>query len=170
MLIGCGVFSCDAPPRGQGAIPAGDCTLEVFFSPRGDAPTPSSRPLRGENVIGCSGVQFYLGADRAGGVGGEPAGVAVRVILDDSQETAQYSSATFLKNQNVPVWMDEKHSIAHNKIMLIDGRVIITGSFNFTKAAEESNAENLLIIRDNPELMKQYQENFKVHLGHSRAK
>ena len=38
----------------------------------------------------------------------------------------------------------------HNKIMLIDGDTIITGSFNFTKAAEESNAENLLVLRDKP--------------------
>lgn len=39
-------------------------------------------------------------------------------------------------------------TIAHNKVMVIDGRTVITGSFNFTKAAEESNAENLLVIDD----------------------
>ena len=41
----------------------------------------------------------------------------------------------------------------HNKVVFIDGETVITGSFNFTKAAEENNAENLLVIRDtNPEL------------------
>jgi phosphatidylserine/phosphatidylglycerophosphate/cardiolipin synthase-like enzyme len=44
--------------------------------------------------------------------------------------------------------VDGRHHIARNKVMVIDGRVVITGSFNFTKAAEESNAENLLVIRD----------------------
>src|SRR5208337_1708583 len=48
----------------------------------------------------------------------------------------------------IGVRIDAKHAIAHNKIMVIDGQTVITGSFNFTKAAEEANAENLLVIRD----------------------
>ena len=74
-------------------------------------------------------------------------GLIVRVLLDSSQRTAQYSSYTFFRNQNIPVYIDSKHAIAHNKVMVIDGRTVITGSFNFTKAAEERNAENLLIIK-----------------------
>ena len=53
--------------------------------------------------------------------------------------------------------------------MLIDGRTIITGSFNFTKAAETSNAENLLVIHDHPKLFASYEANFKKHLAHSEA-
>jgi phosphatidylserine/phosphatidylglycerophosphate/cardiolipin synthase-like enzyme len=45
---------------------------------------------------------------------------------------------------NIPTYIDSKHTIAHNKIMIIDKATVITGSFNFTKAAEEKNAENLL--------------------------
>jgi phosphatidylserine/phosphatidylglycerophosphate/cardiolipin synthase-like enzyme len=44
---------------------------------------------------------------------------------------------------------------------------LITGSFNFTKAAEEKNAENLLVIKGDPELVKKYRDNFEEHLGHS---
>jgi len=44
--------------------------------------------------------------------------------------------------------IDANHAIAHNKVMIIDGETVLTGSFNFTKAAQEKNAENLLIIRD----------------------
>jgi phosphatidylserine/phosphatidylglycerophosphate/cardiolipin synthase-like enzyme len=51
--------------------------------------------------------------------------------------------------------------------MVIDGNRVITGSFNFTKAAEQSNAENLLIIRDKAELMAAYERNFQTHLGHA---
>jgi phosphatidylserine/phosphatidylglycerophosphate/cardiolipin synthase-like enzyme len=45
-------------------------------------------------------------------------------------------------------------SLAHDlvvrtkKVMIIDLETVITGSFNFTKAAEENNAENLLVIHD----------------------
>jgi phosphatidylserine/phosphatidylglycerophosphate/cardiolipin synthase-like enzyme len=51
--------------------------------------------------------------------------------------------------------------------MLIDGRTIITGSFNFTKQAETSNAENMLVIRDKPTLYAAYEGNFRRHLDHS---
>jgi len=56
---------------------------------------------------------------------------------------------------------------AHNEIMIIDQAAVITGSFNFTKAAEEKNAENLLVIKGDTELVKKYLANFKEHLGHS---
>ncbi|GMU22258.1 MAG: hypothetical protein AMXMBFR13_23460 [Phycisphaerae bacterium] len=63
--------------------------------------------------------------------------------------------------------IDARHAIAHNKVILIDEQVIITGSFNFSKAAKESNAENLLVIRDQPRLMAQYLANFRQHQAHS---
>ena len=64
--------------------------------------------------------------------------------------------------------IDPAHAIAHNKIMIIDGETVITGSFNFTKAAEKRNAENLLIIHDK-DLEGRYIENWKNHAGHSEA-
>ena len=50
--------------------------------------------------------------------------------------------------------------------MIIDSNTVITGSFNFTKAAEEGNAENLLIINSS-DLAKKYSENWKKHEEHS---
>ena len=61
---------------------------------------------------------------------------------------------------------ESKHAIAHNKVMVLDGKTVITGSFNFTKAAEEKNAENLLIL-ENAELAKIYMENWEKHRKHS---
>ena len=94
-------------------------------------------------------------------------GVRVQVILDKSQRTEKYSSADFLANQGVPVVIDAQHAIAHNKIMVIDGEVVLTGSFNFTKAAQEKNAENLLIIHD-AALAAQYTQNWEAHRAHSQ--
>jgi phosphatidylserine/phosphatidylglycerophosphate/cardiolipin synthase-like enzyme len=94
-------------------------------------------------------------------------GVEVQVILDKSQRTEQYSSADFLANQGVPTVIDANHAIAHNKIMIIDGETILTGSFNFTKAAQEKNAENLLMIKDQA-LAAQYTENWDAHRQHSQ--
>ncbi len=69
-------------------------------------------------------------------------------------------------NGGSATWIDAEHRIAHNKVMVIDGQTVITGSFNFTKSAETGNAENLLVIRS-PELAGKYAENWKKHLEHS---
>ncbi len=92
----------------------------------------------------------------------------VEVILDKSQRTQKYSSATFLVNAGIPTKIDSAHAIAHNKVMVIDGEIVITGSFNFTKAAEEQNAENLLIIRDK-KLAERYTKNWQEHERHSEV-
>ena len=95
-------------------------------------------------------------------------GVNVRAIWDNKEnDTGQYSGATYLLNHQVPTWTDGKHPIAHNKIMIVDGQTIITGSFNFTQQAEISNAENMLIITGKPKLAAAYEANFMAHLSHS---
>jgi phosphatidylserine/phosphatidylglycerophosphate/cardiolipin synthase-like enzyme len=92
-------------------------------------------------------------------------GIQVQVIRDKSQRTEKYSSADFLANQGVPTMIDANHAISHNKVMVIDGETVIMGSFNFTNAAQEKNAENVLIIRD-PALAAQYTQNWEAHRQH----
>jgi phosphatidylserine/phosphatidylglycerophosphate/cardiolipin synthase-like enzyme len=94
-------------------------------------------------------------------------GVDVRVILDKSQRTERYSGATYLVNEGIPTFIDASHKIAHNKVMVIDDQEVITGSFNFTKAAESGNAENVLLILHAPELAARYTANWKEHLVHA---
>jgi phosphatidylserine/phosphatidylglycerophosphate/cardiolipin synthase-like enzyme len=84
------------------------------------------------------------------------------MLLPYSQRTEKYSSADFLANQGVPTMIDANHAISHNKVIIIDGELVITGSFNFTKAAQEKNAENVLIIRDKA-LAAQYTQNWDTH-------
>jgi len=93
-------------------------------------------------------------------------GIKVEAILDKSQKKEKYTSATFLNNTGIPTFIDSRHAIAHNKIMIIDKEIVITGSFNFTKAAEQKNAENLLIIRSK-ELATFYMDNWNKHRDHS---
>jgi len=99
----------------------------------------------------------------------EARGVDIEVILDKSQWTEKYSGATYLANHKIPVLIDDKHAIAHNKVMIIDDNTVITGSFNFTKAAEEKNAENVIVLKDNPALAHRYAQNWRTHKAHSVA-
>jgi phosphatidylserine/phosphatidylglycerophosphate/cardiolipin synthase-like enzyme len=86
-------------------------------------------------------------------------GVSVRVILDKSQRSERYSGATFLANAGIRTLIDEQPSIAHSKVIIIDGTSVITGSFNFTRSAQQYNAENLIVIRDGV-LAQHYTENW----------
>ena len=90
--------------------------------------------------------------------------VKVTVILDKSDVGT--SIIDKLENENVTVFVDEKHNIMHNKVIIVDKKAVETGSFNFTYNAENSNAENCLIIRD-PVIAAQYETNFQLHLSHS---
>lgn len=94
-------------------------------------------------------------------------GVSVEVILDKSQEKATYGPWRTMRRDGVNVYFDSDHETANSKIVLIDDRVVITGSYNFTKAAEEKNAENVLIVHDRS-VFQAYRENFENHLAHAR--
>ena len=93
-------------------------------------------------------------------------GVDVRVILDRRETGAKYTSADFMAHARIVTLLDGAHAIAHNKVMIIDGEAVITGSFNFTTAAEQRNAENLLVIRDKV-LAARYTTNWQAHAAHS---
>ncbi|MBI1728594.1 MAG: hypothetical protein HYR50_15145 [Candidatus Rokubacteria bacterium] len=54
-----------------------------------------------------------------------------RVILDRKETGSQYSSADFLAHARIVTLIDGAHAINHNKVMVIDGLAVITGSFNF---------------------------------------
>ena len=99
-------------------------------------------------------------------------GIDVQVIADQRQmETIATSRIDWLAEQGVPVWIDSEHAAAHNKVMVIDNGLpeaaVITGSFNFTQAAQHRNAENLLILRGNPNLTEAYAANWRRHKIHS---
>jgi phosphatidylserine/phosphatidylglycerophosphate/cardiolipin synthase-like enzyme len=93
-------------------------------------------------------------------------GIDVQVILDRREMGSKYSSADFVAHAGIATLIDGAHAIAHNKVMVIDGETVITGSFNFTTAAERQNAENLLVIRDRT-LAARYVENWRTHAAHS---
>ena len=96
-------------------------------------------------------------------------GIKIEVVLDKSQKREKYTSADFIAHAGIPTYIDSVHAIAHNKIMILDRQILITGSFNFTKAAEEKNAENLLILKGNKPLVDRYIKNFEEHKGHSEG-
>lgn len=94
-------------------------------------------------------------------------GVDVIVLLDKSNRNQKYSAADFTSHSGIETLIDDKHAIAHNKVMIIDDQIVITGSYNFTRAAEKSNAENLVIIESVP-IAEKYLRNWQKHRNHAQ--
>lgn len=143
--------------------------MEVYFSPRDGATAAIVREIgQARSEIRVQAYSFTSAPIAEALLKAHRRGINVAVILDKSQRTQKYSSSTFLANARIPTYIDAEHAIAHNKIIIIDRAVVITGSFNFTKAAEERNAENLLVIRSK-ELAKLYLDNWQQHRDHSAS-
>lgn len=83
-------------------------------------------------------------------------GVKVAVVADEKANGRSYSAVTYLANQGVPVHLNGHYSIHHHKFMVIDGKDLETGSFNYTAAATNKNAENVLLLWDVPNLAAVY--------------
>jgi phosphatidylserine/phosphatidylglycerophosphate/cardiolipin synthase-like enzyme len=90
----------------------------------------------------------------------------VRVVVDKSNATARYTAATFLANQGVPVRVDYRYAIMHNKFIVGDSAMVETGSFNLTAAAEKANAENVIVLHD-PAVARQYGQEWERLWGES---
>ena len=141
--------------------------IEVYFSPHGGCTDAIIKELsKAKSTVFVQAYSFTSAPIAKALLNTLKRGVKVDVILDKSQRTQKYSSSTFLFNAGVSTKIDAEHAIAHNKVMIIDGETVITGSFNFTKAAEENNAENLLIIHDK-KLAERYTRNWQEHERHS---
>ncbi|BAH77109.1 phospholipase D family protein [Solidesulfovibrio magneticus] len=144
-------------------------SVQVYFSPRGGAQDALVATIgQAKDSILVQAYSFTSASIAKALVDATKRGVKIEAILDKSQRSERYTGATFLKNEGIPVYIDDKHAIAHNKVMILDGSIVVTGSFNFTKAAEEKNAENLLIIRD-MEMAKIYMDNWEKHKEHSES-
>lgn len=85
-------------------------------------------------------------------------GLDVKVVLDAKQSRGKGHLSDYLTNNNVLVHKNGNYAIMHNKFMIIDQKVLELGSFNYTNAAEEKNAENVFILRRAPKVIKSYTE------------
>lgn len=93
-------------------------------------------------------------------------GVKVEILLDASNLYAKYSGLNELQKAGIEVLIDKVPGIAHNKVIIIDQQKVITGSFNFTSAADKRNAENVIIVNDQ-QIAKDYMHNWLLRKSKS---
>ncbi|AIY42697.1 putative endonuclease protein [Collimonas arenae] len=144
-------------------------TLQPLFAPWDDIETALIDALDAarQQVL----VQAYLLSNHkiaAALIAAKRRGVDVKVMLDGRQlEKVGASKARELAAAGIPLWLESGYQNAHNKVMVIDSSTaaatVITGSFNFTWSAQHKNAENVLIVRNNPALAMRYALNWERH-------
>lgn len=78
--------------------------------------------------------------------------------MDKGQSQGKYSKYKFLLDNGIAVIQDRHAGIMHNKIAIIDGSILFTGSHNWSKSVGERNEENLLEFIEEEEIIKTYQE------------
>lgn len=143
--------------------------IAVGFSPDGGAERLVVRSIEGAHrEILVAAYSFTNKKIAKALVDAHRRGVTVRAVLDKSQRGEHYTAATFLAHAGVPVRIDSRHAIMHNKYLVIDGQSVETGSFNYTTAAALHNAENAMLISDDPGLAHRYAEDWAQHWSHSQ--
>lgn len=183
-LIGCGTNSTDQLDASH--PPVATTSVAVIHAPAVhiETPPPPAPILIARFSPGCTDMivkliqstqtrvhvlaySFTSEPITAALIGAKRAGHEVVVVLDKSD--ARSPRARELKAAGVPVFIDSKHAIMHDKFVLVDNSRLETGSFNFTAAAEVRNAENCMRVDDAPGIVAQYESEYLIHRNHAVA-
>jgi len=133
---------------------------EVYFSL---SDNPQKEIIKNINQAQASiNIAMYIFTDREIAlplIKARERGVKVRLYLDQDQVDYQYSQSRFLVQKGIKARISTNNYIMHNKFAIIDNRLLLTGSYNWTFSANNRNDENLMVI-DDPELIEIFQNQF----------
>jgi len=134
--------------------------IEVHFSPNGGCEEAVIAQIRGASQT-IDIAMYYLSSRKIAQaiVKASENNVKIRIVLDQSQEIESSSKSSYLIKHGLEIRYHLGFGLMHNKFAIMDGRSLITGSFNWTRTAQERNEENLLIIHD-PETIEKYKERY----------
>lgn len=156
----------DSPPPSPPVEPP---SIQCCFTPpRGCLSLILKTISQAQQSIHVQAYSFTSGPITQGLKAAHNRGVSVQIILDKSQVNDRHSRLHSLAQAGIPIFIDPVPGIAHNKVMIIDEEWVISGSYNFTNAAETRNAENVLLIRDK-ETATSFLDNWRRRRSHSYA-
>lgn len=121
--------------------------LGIYFSPNGGCEDQILNWINNANSsIHILIYSFTLDVVSDALISSHQRGIEVEVVFEKQQIT-EYSEYQKLRAVGVPVRNDTNPDLMHDKIMIVDGIIVLTGSFNYSAAAEEGNNENLIVIK-----------------------
>jgi len=132
-------------------------TIEVGFSPNGTGLPLVLKTINSAKSLICVAAYSFTSKPVAEVlVKATKRGVKVKVVADAKSNTGKYSAVTYLANQGLDVNLNGKYAIMHNKFIVVDNKTVETGSFNYSAAAANKNAENVIVIWDNKDVASIY--------------
>ena len=133
--------------------------ISIFFSPEGDIAEEIIKQINNAQEYIDIAIYSFTYEPIAGAIiRAQRRGVRIRILMDKGQSKGKCSKYKFLLDNDIAVIQDRRSGYMHNKIAIIDGRILFTGSYNWSKSAEEKNEENLLEFLDEEEIIKVYQQ------------
>jgi len=137
-------------------------STQAAFSPSPEAITLVQTTIgHAEHSIDLAAYSFtsYKIADAL--IEAKQRGVEVRVLLDKAQGKRHYKAIKELRDAGIPIRINRHYAIMHDKYLIVDDSTVETGSFNYTANAEKHNAENVIVIRNNKKLAKEFINNWQ---------
>ncbi|MGF0237602.1 phospholipase D family protein [Rhodococcus sp. IEGM1300] len=133
--------------------------IQVGFSPEGTARTLVIETITSaKHSIQMLAYAFQAPDIMQALVEAKDRGVDVRIVIDKKRNLGKTSKAAmnFVTGKGVELRTNDQFHLHHDKTIVVDGNIVETGSFNFATSAETSNSENVVVIRDMPEVSRQY--------------
>ena len=163
------LFACTA--EAQTPVLPAQGTVQVAFTPWDNAEGMIVEDIRrSKQQILVQAFSFTSRRLANALIAARKRGVDVQVMADREQTFGgEASRIPDLVREGIPVVLEVRYQSAHSKVMVIDAgtadAAVITGSYNWTYAAQNKNAENVLILRHNPELANAYAANWRRHFA-----
>ncbi len=170
VLLGACALEAATPAQALDLMPA-QGTVQVAFTPWDNAEGLIVECIRrARHQILVQAFSFTSRALANALIAAKRRGVEVRVMADREQTfSGEASRIPDLVKAGIQVALEVRYQSAHNKVMVIDSgsadAAVISGSYNWTYAAQHKNAENVLILRQNPDLAHAYAANWKRHFA-----
>jgi phosphatidylserine/phosphatidylglycerophosphate/cardiolipin synthase-like enzyme len=88
------------------------------------------------------------------------AGVDLTGVFESTGSQTRFSQYGVMQQAGLDVYTDGNPYAMHHKVIIVDERIVVFGSYNFTANADDSNNENLLIV-DDPDLAAAFEAEFQ---------
>jgi phosphatidylserine/phosphatidylglycerophosphate/cardiolipin synthase-like enzyme len=141
------------------SAPALSADVEVGFSPEGSAQQLVLDAIKSaKSNIRVMAYSFTAPDIMRALIAAKNRGVDVKIVIDKEGNTNRSSRAAInlVTNAGIELRTNDSYKIQHDKVMIIDDSSIQLGSFNYTASAERYNSENAVVIRNQPELAREY--------------
>jgi phosphatidylserine/phosphatidylglycerophosphate/cardiolipin synthase-like enzyme len=152
-------------------VKVGEAEVTTYFSPSKAAQGGAKAAILAELAAAQKSIQFLAFSYTDDDIGQAmlskaQAGVKVEGVFEKSQAASRYSEYNTLNaaeattNGAIDVRIDTNPALMHHKVIIVDDQTLIMGSFNFSASAQSDNDENMLVIKNAPELVAKYKEEF----------